>query len=132
MHNKNNSKSPGAIIGIATANNVLRNAGIRTFPTNEAPQERPLWKDLLLVTVPTFIGSVVPIIVAHFLAPDEPHPNQNVNYQFMQPGHSHTPIPQPPAQPPQPPQAPPGHLEPKPESFGQFAARHKTLKGTSA
>lgn len=34
-------------------------------------EQRPYWKDLLLATLPAFIGSVLPIVVGHMLTSPE-------------------------------------------------------------
>ncbi len=38
--------------------------------------ERPIWKDLLLVSLPAFIASVLPIVVGHALSKPDPTPPQ--------------------------------------------------------
>jgi hypothetical protein len=73
MNNKKNL-NVGTVIGIAMSQHVLKNKtsfGRKRNVGILCENERPLWKDLLLVTVPTFIGSVMPILVAHFLSPQE-------------------------------------------------------------
>ncbi len=100
--------------------------------------ERPLWKDLLLVTVPTFVGSVLPLLLSIALSPDEPPP-QNPNAGQMPGygpgfghGHHHHPFPsQPVPSPieglPNTPSTPPSTEGPE-VSFKSFTASRKGIK----
>ena len=132
----------GSKIGIVAANNILRKRGNMSLtPMCNGEQPRPLWEDLLLVSIPTFIGSVIPIVVGHFLMPDEPQtnvryvavppgqPGQPVNYipvPIQEPVHTAPPSTPPPAFPESPNYD--NFTKGNPESLKAFTARKKAIK----